>query len=104
LLQRTIGNSAVYEFTSHEQYVRVKLSNGSGQAAWTQPVYTERLNPTNPVVNGASLGNEPGAEKSVSPDSVATAFGIGLANSATQPRVKPMVTFPTNPCGHVDHC
>jgi len=99
LLQRTIGNSAVYEFTSHEQYVRVKLSNGSGQAAWTQPVYTERLNPTNPVVNGASLGNEPGAEKSVAPDSVATAFGIGLANSATQAAREADGTFPTTLAG-----
>jgi len=99
LLQRTTGNSAVYEFTNHEQYVRVKLVNGYGQAAWTQPVYTERLDPKNPIVNGASMGTEPALEKSVAPDSVATAFGIGLANSAIQAAREADGTFPTTLAG-----
>jgi len=99
LLQRTTGNSAVYSFTNHEQYVRVKLVNGYGQAAWTQPVYTERLNPKDAIVNGASMGTEPGVEKSVAPDSVATAFGIGLANSAIQAARETDGSFPTNLAG-----
>ena len=59
LLQRSTGNAAVYQFTNHEEYVRVKLVNGYGQAAWTQPVFTERLAPKDPIVNGASMGTEP---------------------------------------------
>ena len=99
LLQRSTGNSAVYEFTNHEQYVRVKLVNGYGQAAWTQPVYTERLDPKNPIVNGASMGTEPTLEKSVAPDSVASAFGIGLANSAVQAERETDGSFPTTLAG-----
>jgi uncharacterized protein (TIGR03437 family) len=99
LLQRSTGNSAVYEFTNHEQYVRVKLVNGYGQAAWTQPVYTERLNPKNPIVNGASMGTEPALEKSVAPDSVATAFGLGLANTAVQAARESDGSFPTTLAG-----
>ena len=99
LLQRSTGNSAVYQFTNHEEYVRVKLVNGYGQAAWTQPVYTERLAPKDPIVNGASMGTEPAGQRSVAPDSVATAFGIGLANSAIQAAREADGTFPTTLAG-----
>jgi uncharacterized protein (TIGR03437 family) len=84
LLQRTTGDSASYIFTGHEQYVRAKLTNGQGQSAWTQPVYTERLDPRSPIVNGASMGTEPALQKSVAPGSIASALGIGLANSTIQ--------------------
>jgi uncharacterized protein (TIGR03437 family) len=84
LLQRTTGGSATYVFTGHEQYVRAKLSNSQGQSAWTQPVFTERLDPKNPIVNGASMGNEPALQESVAPGSIASALGIGLASSTIQ--------------------
>lgn len=84
LLQRSTGNSATYTFTGHEQYVRAKLSNSDGQSAWTQPVYTERLNPQNPIVNGASMGSEPAPVKAVAPGSVAAALGVGLATNTIQ--------------------
>lgn len=99
LLQRTAGNSATYRFTHHEQYVRAKLVNGNGQSAWTQPVYTERLDPISPVLNGASMGKEPGAEKSVAPDSVASVFGIGLADSTLQASREEDGGFPTTLAG-----
>jgi uncharacterized protein (TIGR03437 family) len=99
LLQRSTGNSASYQFTSHEQYVRVKLVNGFGQTAWTQPIFTERLDSQRPIVNGASLGREPAVENSIAPDSVATVFGIGLANSAMQAEREGDGTFPTTLAG-----
>lgn len=99
LLQRHTGNSAAYEFTGHEQYVRVKLVNENGQAAWTQPVYTERLNPTHPIVNGASMGTEPGTEKTLAPDSVGSAFGVGLAGSTLQAQREADGSFPTTLAG-----
>jgi len=99
LLQRTTGNSATYQFTHHEQYVRAKLVNGYGQSAWTQPVYTERLDPISPILNGASMGNEPAPEKSVAPDSVASVFGIGLADSTLQAQRETDGSFPTTVAG-----
>jgi uncharacterized protein (TIGR03437 family) len=99
LLQRTTGNSATYQFTHHEQYVRAKLVNANGQSAWTQPVYTERLDPISPILNGASMGKEPAAEKSVAPDSVASVFGIGLADSTLQAQRETDGTFPTTLAG-----
>lgn len=95
LLQRSTGNAAAYTFTGHEQYVRVKLVNENGQAAWTQPVYTERLHPTHPIVNGASMGNEPAADEAVAPDSVAAAFGVGLAAATLQAQRDSDGDFPT---------
>ncbi|HEV7681154.1 MAG TPA: CehA/McbA family metallohydrolase [Pyrinomonadaceae bacterium] len=99
LLQRTTGNLASYQFTHHEQYVRAKLVNGNGQSAWTQPVYTERLDPISPILNGASMGKEPAAEKSVAPDSVASVFGIGLADSTLQASRDEDGGFPTTLAG-----
>jgi uncharacterized protein (TIGR03437 family) len=99
LLQRSTGNSATYQFTNQELYVRAKIVNEYGQAAWTQPVYTERLDPKNPIVNGASMGAEPGGPRSVAPDSVATALGIGLANTAVQADREADGSFPTTVAG-----
>jgi uncharacterized protein (TIGR03437 family) len=96
LLQRSTGNAAAYQFTGHEQYVRVKLVNGNGQAAWTQPVYTERLNPIHPIVNGASMGTEPATEETIAPDSVAVAFGVGLADATLQSQRDSDGDFPTS--------
>jgi uncharacterized protein (TIGR03437 family) len=99
LLQRSTGDSATYAFTGHEQYVRAKLSNSDGQSAWTQPVYTERLNPKDPIVNGASMGTEPAQQKSVAPGSVASALGIGLASSTMQATREADGSFPSTLAG-----
>jgi uncharacterized protein (TIGR03437 family) len=99
VLQRTTGNSATYQFTHHEQYVRAKLVNGYGQSAWTQPVYTERLDPISPILNGASMGKEPAVEESVAPDSVASVFGIGLADGTLQGQRDTNGDFPTTLAG-----
>jgi hypothetical protein len=42
ILNTVTGNKASYQFKGNEFYVRVKISNASGQMAWTQPVF---LNP-----------------------------------------------------------
>jgi uncharacterized protein (TIGR03437 family) len=79
--------------------VRAKLSNSDGQSAWTQPVYTERLNPKDPIVNGASMGTEPAQQKSVAPGSVASALGIGLASSTLQAPREADGSFPSTLAG-----
>jgi uncharacterized protein (TIGR03437 family) len=80
LLQRSTTGTAVYTFTGDEMYVRAKVVNNSGQAVWTQPVFTARLNASNAILNAAALGNEPQINKTVAPDSIAIASGFGLAN------------------------
>jgi uncharacterized protein (TIGR03437 family) len=84
LLQRNAADSAVYTFTGNEMYVRAKIVNEAGQTAWTQPVFTARLNANNAILNGASMGNEPQTNKSVAPDSIAIVSGFGLARAAMQ--------------------
>ena len=84
LLQRNTADSAVYTFTGNEMYVRAKILNDAGQAAWTQPVFTARLNANNAVLNGASMGREPQANKVVAPDSIALLSGFGLAREPLQ--------------------
>jgi uncharacterized protein (TIGR03437 family) len=64
--------------------------------AWTQPIFTQQLNPTEAVVNGASLGNEPQLVRKVAPDSVAMINGIGLASSAIQSQPESYGVFPTS--------
>lgn len=85
LLQRNTADTAVYTFTGNEMYVRAKIVNDAGQTAWTQPVFTARLNANNAILNGASMGNEPQANKCVAPDSIAIISGFGLARAAIQP-------------------
>ena len=95
LLEHSTSNPAVYAFTGHEQYVRAKIVNEYGQAAWTQPIFTERLNPADAILNGASLGKEPAIERALAPDSVALASGVGLAGAAIQAQRQSDGTFPT---------
>jgi uncharacterized protein (TIGR03437 family) len=95
LLQRNSSSPAVYDFTGHEQYVRAKITNNEGKAAWTQPIYTERLDPADSILNAASVGNEPGPARVIAPDSVALASGVGLASSAIQAQRQADGTFPT---------
>src|SRR6185312_1839896 len=99
LLQRSTGNTALYVFTGHEQYVRAKIYDSQGQIAWTQPIYTQRLNPVDPIVNGASLGTEPQVLKQIAPDSVAIINGIGLAENAVQLQPESFGVFPTVTAG-----
>ena len=94
LLQRVTNNPAVYNFTGGEVYVRAKITNSSGKAAWTQPVYTARLDPANAILNGASVGNEPSVDQTIAPDSIAIASGIGLANVSLQTQRQSDGTFP----------
>jgi len=94
LLQRTINNSATYSFTGHEQYVRVKIINDEG-SAWTQPTFTERLNPADAILNAAAEGTEPASLTSIAPDSIALASGVGLAGTALQSQRQSDNTFPT---------
>ncbi|HEV7396619.1 MAG TPA: CehA/McbA family metallohydrolase [Pyrinomonadaceae bacterium] len=96
LLERTNSSPAVYTFTHHEQYVRAKIYDDLGRMAWTQPIFTQQLNPTEAVVNGASLGNEPQLVRKVAPDSVAMINGIGLASSAIQSQPESYGVFPTS--------
>lgn len=84
LLQRNTADTAAYTFTGNEMYVRAKIVNGAGQTAWTQPVFTARLNANNAILNGASMGHEPQANKCVAPNSVAIISGFGLARAAMQ--------------------
>jgi len=95
LLQRDTSSSASYTFTGNEMYVRAKIVDGAGQVAWTQPVFTARLNSGNAILNAGSLGNEPQVSKAVSPDSVAIAFGLGLAASTVEAERNVDGTFPT---------
>lgn len=99
LLQRNSTSPAVYSFTGHEQYVRAKITNNEGQAAWTQPIYTERLSPADAILNAGSAGKEPGAIRAIAPDSVALASGIGLAHGAVQAQRQADGTFPTSLAG-----
>ncbi|HSS18591.1 MAG TPA: CehA/McbA family metallohydrolase [Pyrinomonadaceae bacterium] len=84
LLQRNTGDAAAYAFTGSEMYVRARIVNDAGQTAWTQPVFTFRLNSNNAIVNGASMGAEPQSNKVVAPDSLAVVSGFGLARAALQ--------------------
>jgi uncharacterized protein (TIGR03437 family) len=95
VLQHSTTNPAVYAFTGHEQYVRAKVVDEYGQAAWTQPVFTERLNPADAILNGASVGREPSVERMIAPDSVALASGVGLAATAIQAQRQSDGNFPT---------
>jgi uncharacterized protein (TIGR03437 family) len=99
LLQRSTTSPATYLFTGHEQYVRAKIYDELGQMAWTQPIFTERLNPVNPVLNGASLGTEPEMLKKIAPDSVAIITGIGLAETAVQSQPESFGVYPTVTAG-----
>jgi uncharacterized protein (TIGR03437 family) len=94
LLQRATNNPAVYTFTGSEMYVRAKIISTSGKVAWTQPIYTARLDPVNGVVNGASAGNEPAIQRTIAPDSIAIASGLGLASATLQSRRQSDGTFP----------
>jgi uncharacterized protein (TIGR03437 family) len=96
LLQRTTDNPATYTFTSNEMYVRAKITNLSGKIAWTQPVYTTRLDPVNGIVNGASFGNEPAIQHTIAPDSIGIASGLGLASATLQAQRQSDGTFPLN--------
>jgi hypothetical protein len=42
VLQETTANPAVYTFKGDEVYVRAKISESNGKAAWTQPVFVKR--------------------------------------------------------------
>lgn len=99
LLQRSTSSPAVYTFTGHEHYVRAKIHNNAGQAAWTQPLFTQRLNPADAILNGASVGHELGAPRTIAPDSVALASGVGLAGSAIQAQRQADGGFPTSLAG-----
>lgn len=94
LLQRSNANSASYAFTGHEQYVRAKITNDQG-AAWTQPTFTERLNPTDAIMNAAAVGTEPASLRTIAPDSIGLASGVGLATSAVQAKREEDFTFPS---------
>ena len=96
LLQRSTSSPAFYSFTGDEMYVRAKIVNALGQAAWTQPVFTAHLRAANPILNGASLGNEPQSTKAVSPDSIAIAWGLGLAHTTLYGRPDSGNAYPTN--------
>jgi uncharacterized protein (TIGR03437 family) len=98
LLQRTNANSANYAFTGHEQYVRAKITNDQG-AAWTQPTFTERLNPTDAILNAAAVDADPASVRTIAPDSIALASGVGLATSAVQAKREGDFTFPTTLAG-----
>jgi uncharacterized protein (TIGR03437 family) len=99
LLQRNTTAPAIYNFTGQEMYVRAKITNDLGESAWTQPVFTERLNPNNALLNGASLGNEPATERTLAPGSIAIASGLGLAPTTLQAKRQPDGSFPTNLAG-----
>ena len=96
LLQQSTSNPAFYSFTGDEMYVRAKIVNAVGQAAWTQPVFTAHLRPGNPILNAASLGNEPQSIKTVSPNSIAIAWGLGLAHTTQYGRPDSANAYPTN--------
>jgi len=99
ILQHSTTNPAVYSFTGHEQYVRARMVNNMGQMAWTQPVFTQRLNPVDAIVNAASMGNEPELIRTVAPDSIAIINGIGLADHAIQAQPESHGIFPTSVAG-----
>jgi uncharacterized protein (TIGR03437 family) len=99
LLQRSNTNSAVYTFKGDEMYVRARVVNAAGQVAWTQPVFTARLNAGNAIVNAASFGNEPQTNKAVAPDSIAIASGLGLASATLEAERNADGTFPTSLAG-----
>jgi uncharacterized protein (TIGR03437 family) len=96
LLQRNTTLTAVYNFTGQQMYVRAKLTNDLGQSAWTQPVFTERLNHNDAILNGASLGHEPANARALAPGSIAIASGLGLAQSTLQAQRQPDGSFPTS--------
>jgi uncharacterized protein (TIGR03437 family) len=96
LLQRHAGNLAIYTFTGDEMYVRARIVNSAGQVAWTQPVFTARLNADNAILNAASFGNEPQVNKVVARGSIAIATGLGLANTTLRAQRNPDGTFPTS--------
>ncbi|MCM3902256.1 MAG: CehA/McbA family metallohydrolase [Pyrinomonadaceae bacterium] len=95
LLQRNSTSTAAYTFTGDEMYVRAKVVNTSGQAVWTQPVFTARLNASNAILNAASFGNEPQINKTVAPHSIAVASGLGLARATLQAERNSDGSFPT---------
>jgi uncharacterized protein (TIGR03437 family) len=95
LLQRSTSSQASYSFTGDEMYVRAKIVNALGQTAWTQPIFTARLNAQNAISNGASLGTEPESNRGVAPDSIAVVSGFGLAHETRQATRNPDNTFPT---------
>jgi uncharacterized protein (TIGR03437 family) len=99
VLQHNTTATAVYNFTGQEMYVRAKITNDEGQSAWTQPVFTERLNPNNALLNGASLGNEPATEHMLAPGSIAIASGLGLAQTTLQAKRQADGSFPTSLAG-----
>jgi hypothetical protein len=41
VLKTVNGNSASYQIKGNESYIRAKITNAAGNAAWTQPVFTE---------------------------------------------------------------
>jgi hypothetical protein len=41
ILQDATADSAVYKIKGDEGYVRARITNSNGQAAWTQPVFTD---------------------------------------------------------------
>lgn len=43
VLKEGITNPAVYQFLGDEMYVRAKVIESNGKAAWTQPVWVKRL-------------------------------------------------------------
>jgi hypothetical protein len=40
VLATVLGNEAAFQLPGSEPYVRAKITNSSGQAAWTQPAFT----------------------------------------------------------------
>ncbi|HZT58759.1 MAG TPA: CehA/McbA family metallohydrolase [Pyrinomonadaceae bacterium] len=96
LLARSNDSQATYQFTGGEMYVRAKITNDAGLAAWTQPIYTASLSPSNAILNGASFGNEPAVVKTVAPGSIASVNGFGLAGAAVQSQRQADGTFPTS--------
>jgi uncharacterized protein (TIGR03437 family) len=95
LLQRSTTSQSSYTFTGDEMYVRAKIVNAFGQTAWTQPIFTARLNSQNAVLNGASLGAGPQLNQPISADSIAVVSGFGLAHETRQAIRNSDNTFPT---------
>jgi hypothetical protein len=46
VLARTTSNPAIYALQADEPYVRAKVIDSGGSAAWVQPVFTAALSPT----------------------------------------------------------
>ena len=94
VLKTTAENPAVYEFAGDELYVRAKVTNTFGQAAWTQPVFPERRTSAQVVLNAAFPDREAARGRAVAPDTIAVVLGTGFNAVSAQSRRQPNGTFP----------